>query len=288
MFQYRSRNDSSVLIQFNLYFEWRKSRHFVFVRICRLSHVHGCLGLFFSVFLHPIFFRLTQCVVNGVARERHTRFHVDLRRFNVLTHQCVKHRLICNQIRAKSRCFMMFQYRSRNDSSIPIQFNLYFEWSKSRHFVFVIQSRLGGFFRAYFQFDTHCAADIHPAAHITLVSIIVACRDDCSVRFQAYRPVITCRNGHNICPIAHITLAITIVARRDDRAIRFQAYRVIPPRRDNDDIPPAAHVAFIIPIVARRDNRSVRFHAYRVSSTCRNSNNVRPVTHFTLFTITIF
>ena len=63
----------------------------------------------------------------------------------------------------------------------------------------------------------------------------------------------------DIHPAAHVALVIIIVARRDDRSVRFQAYRVCFARRDSDDIPPAAHVASAILIPARRGNRSVRF-----------------------------
>ena len=37
----------------------------------------------------------------------------------------------------------------------------------------------------------------------------------------------------DIRPVTHIALAILIVARRDDRSVRFQAYRVIIARRDS-------------------------------------------------------
>ncbi len=51
----------------------------------------------------------------------------------------------------------------------------------------------------------------------------------------------------DIRPPAHVALTIIIVACRDDRSVRFQTYRVPDARRDSDDIPPVAHVALAIP-----------------------------------------
>jgi len=55
--------------------------------------------LLFSEILHCLF----QRVIDGVTRERHIRFHVDLHRFNILTDQRIKTRLIRNQISSKTR-----------------------------------------------------------------------------------------------------------------------------------------------------------------------------------------
>lgn len=41
------------------------------------------------------------------------------------------------------------------------------------------------------------SADIRPAAHVALTIIIVACRDDRSVRFQAYRVIIARRDSYS-------------------------------------------------------------------------------------------
>ena len=69
--------------------------------------------------------------------------------------------------------------------------------------------------------------------------------------------IIARRDSDDIPPATHVPFVIIIISRRDDCSVRFQAYRVIIARRDSDDIPPAAHVAFARHIGARRDDRPV-------------------------------
>ena len=121
--------------------------------------------------------------------------------------------------------------------------------------------------------------DIRPIAHVALVSEIVACRNNRSVRFQTYCVMLSRRDGNNVPPAAHITLSCVIVTSRNDCTICFQPNRVTPACRNRHNIIPIANLTLpsFFPgktiftfITACRDKCSIRFHAYCMIYARRN------------------
>ena len=111
---------------------------------------------------------LLQRIVDGVARQRHTALHVDLRGSDVLTHQRVKDGGIGNQVSAEARRLAMLRHGHGDDLAVRIHSDCDLERHKARH---VVDSRaLGGAAGSSLlqRVVDGVARERHAAAHVDL------------------------------------------------------------------------------------------------------------------------
>ena len=78
---------------------------------------------------------LLECVIDGVAGQRHTGLHVDLRGGDVLTHQRVKHGGILDQGSAQTRRLAVRGHAHGDDLAVRVHRDLHGERLEAGHFI---------------------------------------------------------------------------------------------------------------------------------------------------------
>ena len=88
---------------------------------------------------------LLERIIDGVAGQRYAALHVNLSGCNVLTHQRIKHALVCEEIRTESSSLIVFRHNDGNNLAVAVQRDFHIERRKARHFI----SASGGLSRSF-------------------------------------------------------------------------------------------------------------------------------------------